>query len=888
MNRIITFLTLIFLLSNLASQNLPTYKNPSASIDSRVDDLVSRMTLEEKFWQLYMLPFGEGDSLQKYKKGVFGFQFSTSSKSGNSAEQILNYSGNSTALETATQINEAQKFFIENTRLGIPIIPFDEALHGLVREGSVSYPQSIALAATWDTALVSKISEAIAKELKYRGIRQVLSPVINIASDPRWGRTEETYSEDPFLVSEMGVAFIKSFERLGVITTPKHFIANVGEGGRDSYPIHLNERAMRELHFPPFEAAILRAKAWSIMTSYNSYDGTPCTANHWLLKDLLKVEWGFDGFVISDAGATGGANVLHFTTDSYAESTAKSIESGLDVIFQTSYSHYPLFWEAFEKGMISEQAINEAVKRVLFAKFKLGLFENPYVDLNKLSENDKTSELKLAKEAALKSVVLLKNDGDILPLKPGKFKILVMGSDATEGRLGGYSRAGVAASTILEGLQKLNGDKNIIHSMAVDRKPDEYQIIPAANLFHFEGKNLMSGLKASYFNNLTLEGIPALERIDERINFGWTLFSPAQGVVNYDFFSVSWEGVIVTGESEKMEIGLRGDDGYKLYINGKLLIDNWEKRGVELKTVLYDFEKGGKYDIKIEFHESVGSVHLDLIWKKANKISTDILIAEGVEMAKISDLAIIVVGIEEGEFRDRASLGLPGRQVEFIKKTAALGKPVIVVLVGGSAIRVSDFIDDVDAILQVWYPGDMGGQAIAELIFGIANPSGKLPIAIPVDESQLPWTYFHKPTGRGDDYLNLTGKPLFPFGYGLSYSKFEYKNLIVNKKTISNKDSIEVEFEISNLSKLDGEEVAQLYLKDLVASVSRPMYELRGFQRVSLRAGETKKIKFKITPEMLEMLDENMEKVVEPGKFRIMIGASSNDIRLREEFVVVD
>ena len=407
----ILFLATIILISISCNQNDKlTYKNSDASIKERVDDLLSRMTIEEKFWQLFMIPGDLSDGKEKYKHGIFGFQVATKGKSGNEAEQLLDYSGGGTAKETAELINEIQKYFIEETRLGIPIIPFDEALHGLVRDGATAFPQSIGLAASWDTTLVGDVAHAIAMEVKTRGIRQILSPVLNIARDVRWGRTEETYGEDPFLTTQMGISFISEFENLNILTTPKHFIANVGDGGRDSYPIHFNERLMEEIYFPAFKACFQKAKAWSVMTSYNSLDGRQCTANDWLLNEKLKEEWGFNGFVISDAGATGGANVLHFTAKNYAESTQQAIESGLDVIFQTSYNHYTLFYKAFETGMISEAAINEAVRRVLRAKFKLGLFENPYINQDEAKKwNGTEANKKLAKKAASESIVLLKN-----------------------------------------------------------------------------------------------------------------------------------------------------------------------------------------------------------------------------------------------------------------------------------------------------------------------------------------------------------------------------------------------------------------------------------------------------------------------------------------------
>ena len=417
MNLRYIFFLLIFVSNLCFSQVLP-YKNSNLPTEERVNDLLSRMTMEEKFWQLFMIPGDLSEGKEKYKNGIFGLQVSTKGSSGGAAEQLLNYGNSGSAESVAEKINNIQKYFIEETRLGIPLIVFDEALHGLVRDGATAFPQAIGLAATWNTELMKEVAHAIAMEVKSRGIRQILSPVLNIARDVRWGRTEETYGEDPFLTTQMGISFISEFEKLGVIMTPKHFVANVGDGGRDSYPIHFNERLLEEIYFPAFKAAFQKANALSVMTSYNSLDGSPCTANNWLLNKKLKDEWGFKGFVISDAGATGGANVLHFTTKDYAESAKRSIENGLDVIFQTSYSHFPLFYEAVEKGIIDEHAIDEAVKRVLRAKFNLGLFENPFVDPAEAKIwNGNPKHRDLALKAAKESIVLLKNENNILTLK---------------------------------------------------------------------------------------------------------------------------------------------------------------------------------------------------------------------------------------------------------------------------------------------------------------------------------------------------------------------------------------------------------------------------------------------------------------------------------------
>jgi beta-glucosidase len=865
------------------------YKDASQPIEVRVQNLLSLMTPEEKFRQLFMIPGEIGADSSLYKSGIFGFQVSTTGQNTDAAGQMLNYNEGNSAYETAVKINEIQKFFIEESRLGIPIIPFDEALHGLVRTGATAFPQAIGLAATWNPKLVNEVAGAIAEECGSRGIRQILSPVVNVATDVRWGRTEETYGEDPFLVSEMGVAFVSAFESKGIITTPKHFAANVGDGGRDSYPIHYNERFMREIILPPFQACFDRGGSRSIMTSYNSYDGTPCTANDWLLNTILKEEWGFKGFVISDAGATGGANVLHFTAADYADATAKSIYGGLDVIFQTSPEHFRLFSPPFYDGSIRTQTIDDAVARVLRLKFELGLFDNPYVDAseaNGLNGNQKHKDL--AKLAALESIVLLKNDNSVLPISKNIKSIAVIGPDADAARLGGYSGPGNENVSILEGIQNLVGkDIAVKYALGCNRENIEFVTVPSDALTCKIARKTQNGLNGDYFANVTFEGIPVFSRCDNQIKFQWTLFSPYPEKLSYDFYSVRWTGKIKSPESGTFKIGIDGNDGYRLYIDEKLIIDNWIKKSKQTIVADFNFEKNREYDIKIEFYEPVGNAWFNLIWNVGVENNEDLEIEKAVNLAAESDIAIIVVGIEEGEFRDRAYLNLPGKQEELIKKVAATGKPVIVVLVGGSAITMNNWINEVEAIIDVWYPGEQGGNAVAEVLFGNYNPAGRLPITFPIFEGQLPLVYNHKPTGRGDDYNNLTGKPLFPFGFGLSYTSFEYSDIKLEKNKVATSDSTYVSVKVTNTGKLSGDEVVQLYIRDELASVARPVTELKGFKRIHLASNESKIVEFYITPEMLSMYDIDMNKIVEPGNFRIMIGGSSMDIRQRIILTVV-
>ncbi|MBS4059718.1 MAG: glycoside hydrolase family 3 C-terminal domain-containing protein [Bacteroidetes bacterium] len=888
------FLKLFFislLLTNTFSGVMAqSYKNTSLPVEERVRDLLSRMTPEEKFWQLFMIPGDLGDDKEKYLSGIFGFQVNTVGQEAGATGQMLQHNEGQSSFETALKINEIQRFFIEETRLGIPIIPFDEALHGLVRSGATAFPQAIGLAATWNAELMHAVAKAIAVECKTRGIRQVLSPVVNIASDVRWGRTEETYGEDPFLTTEMGVAFVSAFEKMDVITTPKHFVANVGDGGRDSYPVHLNERLMREIHLPPFEACFKRGASRSVMTSYNSYDGTPCTASDLLLNKLLKDEWGFDGFVISDAGGTGGANVLHFTAESYPDATAKSIEAGLDVIFQTNYEHHSLFSPPFYDGTIDNKVVDEAVARVLKLKFELGLFESPYVDPAEAARwNGHPDHRRLAKKAALESIVLLKNENQTLPISKNVNSIAVIGLDATEARLGGYSGPGNQKVSILEGIQNLYGERvEVNYAPGCKREVIDYQTISSGFLTcEIDGKRL-SGLKGEYFNNVTFAGNPVILRNDKQIQFQWTLFGPDPEKMTYDFYSVRWTGKLKAPQTGKFKIGIDGNDGYRLYLDGKLVLDNWIKKSRQVNLTDFYFEKDREYELLIEFYEPVGNAWFRLVWNVGITDSDTEEIEKAIQLAESSDLAVIVAGIEEGEFQDRAYLNLPGRQEELINRIAAAGKPVVVVLVGGSAITMSNWINQADAILHVWYPGEEGGNAVAEVLSGNYNPAGRLPITFPVFEGQLPLVYNHKPTGRGDDYLNLTGQPLFPFGFGMSYTSFDYTGIQLSKSIISLTDTTYLTVNVTNTGKMAGDEVVQFYLRDELASVARPVMELKGFQRISLMPGETKMVTFEINPEMLSMLQKDLIKVVEPGDFRIMIGASSKDIRQRAVLTVTD
>ena len=858
--------------SLFAQASPPPYKRADQPIDARVRDLLSRMTLEEKFWQLFMIPGDLDTPANDYSKGIFGLQ-TRPAKDG------------STARAHAERINAIQKYFVEQTRLGIPIIPFEEALHGIAIEGGTMFPAAIGLAATWNTALMTQIAEAIANETKSRGIRQVLSPVVNIADDVRWGRVEETYGEDPMLSSAMATAYVSVFERLGVVTTPKHFVANVGEGGRDSYPVALSERQLIERYYPPFVAS-LAAGARSVMAAYNSVDGMPAHQNRHLLNDVLKRDWAFKGYVISDASGTSGSTVLHMTEASTATAAQRSFAAGLDVVFQSSYGQQRPYLDAFQRGLIPADIIDAAVARVLRVKFELGLFEQPYVDANRAAQaNGNQFHRALAREAARQAIVLLKNENGALPLSTSVRSIAVIGVDAEEARLGGYSGPGNNKVSILEGIRRAAPSGAVRHAAGPGRAIREFDVVPASQLASGSVAQPVRGLAGEYFDNPQLQGPPRLTRTDTRLDFRWTLNSPGRGIP-FDWYSARWTGTITAPASGAGRLGVEGNDGYRLYLDDKLILDNWQKRSFGTRVVPVALAPNSSHAIRLEYFETTGNARVKLVWDAGIVDTSSKAIEEAVAAARASDVAVIVAGVEEGEFRDRAKLGLPGAQPALIEAVAATGKPTVVVLIGGSAITMP-WLERVAAVIDAWYPGEAGGEGVADVLFGAYNPAGRLPLTFPVFEGQLPLYYNHKPTGRGDDYVDLTGMALFPFGFGLSYSSFEYSNLRISAPEMSATGSSTVTFTVKNTSQRAGDEVAQLYIRDVLASIARPVMELKAFTRLAnLRPGEQRDVSFTLGPNELRMLTEDMKWVVEPGVFRIMVGASSKDIRLRGQVTV--
>ncbi len=498
----------VFKATKRMKKNKPKYLNPKLPIDQRVRDLLKRMTLEEKIAQL------QCEIREIEGKEMFG-------EAGIGGLGIILRP--LTAREAAQKANKLQQLSLEKTRLGIPIIIHDEALHGLLANSATSFPQAIGLASTWDTDLMARVATVIGQETRSRGIQQALSPVVNIARDVRWGRVEETYGEDPFLTSRMGVAFCSGLESEGVITTPKHYAANVGDGGRDSNAIHFSERLLREIYFPAFKACFQEANAGSVMAAYNSLNGLPCSANKWLLTDVLRKEWGFQGFVVSDYGSVGGIRTLHHTAATKQETAKQAVEAGLDVELPNIDNYGLPLLQAVKEGLVSEATIDKSVKRILAAKFRLGLFENPYVDPERAaSVNNSAEHRTLALQAAREAIVLLKNEKNVLPLNKNLKSIAVIGPNADVVRLGGYSGFGMKVVTVLQGIKnRVSPNTTVAYEKGCELGGSALPTIPTDYLFPAGGEPGERGLKGEYFNNMNLSGTPTLVRVDKQVQFEW-------------------------------------------------------------------------------------------------------------------------------------------------------------------------------------------------------------------------------------------------------------------------------------------------------------------------------------------------------------------------------
>ncbi|HKW27944.1 MAG TPA: glycoside hydrolase family 3 N-terminal domain-containing protein [Verrucomicrobiae bacterium] len=762
-----------------STASLPAYKNRALPPAKRVKDLLSRMTLEEKAAQMMCVWQKKSETLVD-AEGNFNLRKArTAFKHGHGLGQVGRPSDagkGKSAREMAELTNAIQKFFIENSRLGIPVMFHEECLHGHAGVGSTSFSQPIGLGATFNPELIELLYTMTAEETRARGAHQALTPVVDVARDPRWGRVEETFGEDPYLVTQLGLAAVRGFQGDGsfrdkkrVIATLKHFAAHgQPESGINCAPVNVSARLLRETFLHPFQAAIQKAGAISVMASYNEIDGVPSHASEWLLRDVLRREWGFKGFVVSDYYAIWELGYRpdthgHFVARDKKESCALAVRAGVNIEFPEPDCYLHLT-ELVRKGALKESQLDSLVAPMLFWKFKMGLFDDPYVDPEEADRIVGCEEnRRLALQAARETITLLKNTDNLVPLNPSKIKTLaVIGPNADRELLGGYSGKPKFYTSLLEGIRAKVGDR--------------------VQVPYSEGCKITVG--------------------------------------------GSWNQDLVTASHPE--------------------------------------------DDRRQIHEAV---------KVAQNADVILLAIGGNEQTSREAWSLKHMG-------DRTRLRLVGQQQELVTAMLSTGKPVIVFLFNGSPLSVHYLQENVQAIFECWYLGQETGHAVADVLFGDFNPGGKLPITIPRSAGHLPAFYNYKPSARRG-YLFDSVAPLYPFGFGLSYTTFTFKHVRLARKNIRVGQSTRVLVDVKNTGKRTGTEVVQMYIRDCVSSVTRPVRELKGFQKISLRPNESRTVALEITPESLAFYDIHMEYVVEPGDFEIMVGNSSNDSDLQKVILTV-
>jgi beta-glucosidase len=832
---------------------LPYCRAQQPSTEQRVNQLISRMTLEEK------------------------------------VSQLMN---DSPAIE----------------RLGIPAYNWwNECLHGVARAGRATvFPETIGLAATWDTDLTLRVATAISDEAraKYnefvrrnkRNIYQGLTfwtPNINLFRDPRWGRGMETYGEDPYLTARMAVNFIHGLQGddpkyLKTIATAKHYAVHSGpESSRHTFDAKIDDRDLFETYLPHFEAAVKEGGAYSVMCAYNSVDGLPACANPRLLDDILRKQWGFKGYVVSDCGAIGDIYLNHKSSPNATAGVAAAIRAGTDLNCGVEYGN---LLPAVKSGVLKESELDEPLRRLLTARFKLGLFDPPsqvkYAQIP-YSVNDSSAHQQLALETARKSIVLLKNQANALPLAKSLKTIAVIGPDADDAEilLGNYNGEPSAPVTPLAGIRrKVGTTAKVLYARGSDLAANlpNFETIPTSALLTTNGPGRRNGLTGEYFTSAQFDGKqhrpreltypssgqmvgtipsnpkPAFTRVDAQVEFKWWDGAPGKDL-NDDDFGVRWSGYLSAPVSGKYAIGANGMNAFELYLDGKRIasVNNIHERTYSYGSV--DLEAGKLYQIRLDYHEFVGDAAIRLVWAKPGGASE---LDAAIAAARQADAVVMVLGLSprlEGEEMsvpvegfaggDRVQLGIPRVQEELLQKVVAVGKPVVLVLLNGSAVAVNWAKDHVPAIVELWYPGQAGGDALADVLFGDYNPAGRLPVTFYKSADQLP--PFTDYSMKGRTYRFFTGELLYPFGYGLSYTTFSYSGLAVQPSKVT--------VQVENNGKRAGEEVVQLYLK---TPGSAALHALAGFQRVSLRAGEKRTVTFTLAP----------KQVAAPGAYTVWVG----------------
>jgi len=868
--------------TSTTSTDIPPYLCDTLPVEERISDLLSRMTIQEKTRQLDMY-MGSGlvdqmlSMTQMAPDGQFlpeRAQVSWGDAGVGSIHDLYpSHAGIANAIQT---------WLRKHSRLWIPVLFIEEALHGFSRSESTVFPQAIALASTWNSVLLQRVGAAIAAEMRAVGVHLSLSPVLCLAREPRWGRVEETYGEDPYLAGQLGLAYVTGMqgESLAtdhtVIAEPKHFAGHGSpEGGINQGPVHAGVREMRELYLQSFAPAFREGGAFAAMCAYHEVDGLPCAANHWLLTQVLREEWGFKGLVIADLGAIRQLQVKHCVATDAKDAICQAMEAGLDMQFY-DYDHETFqgaIEEAILEGRLQSEILDRAVSRVLRAKFLLGLFDDPLIDLQVNAHVQRcASHLSLSHDAAREAICLLKNDHGLLPLSKTLTHLAVIGPSAAVARLGDYSGVGDGhPRSLLQGIQALAPPSTVVtYVKGTDIDAGDLTPIPSAWYRTPDGTN--QGLVGKYYPGPSFQEPCHLIRVDALIDFNWAIASPAEGMP-VDRFSVRWQGRLIPEISCRGHLGLVSQDAMRVWIDDELLLDGWTSTATSGISTPFTFLAGKDYQVRVEYEKrGAGSVVL-LGWSEG-----DDGLADAVMAAQQADVAILALGESDktsGEGLDRASLDLPGQQMALLEAVCATGTPVVLILQNGRPLTINWAAEHVPAIIEAWFPGEFGGLAMAEVLFGEYNPAGRLPVTFPRSVGQLPVYYNYKPSCQGR-YVDQDRTPLFPFGHGLSYTTFTYANLRITPLIAQIVDTITVQVEVTNTGLRAGDEVVQLYIHDVVSSVTTPVKSLKGFTRVHLQAGKTTTVTFQLTPEQLAIVDRTGQWTVEPGEFEIIVGGNSD------------
>jgi beta-glucosidase len=808
----------------VAAATVGGQKPPSSNTEARVEELLSRMTLDEKLTLL-----------------------------------------SGTGFDTAPV-----------PRLNIPALHMTDGPAGVRTGPATSFPAGVALAASFDPGLVEQVGAAIAREAKAQGKNVLLAPCVNIQRAPHAGRNFESFGEDPFLAARIAVAYTRGVQTEGVMASVKHYAANNQERERHTIDVRVDERALHELYFPAFKAAVQEGGAWSVMAAYNKVNGAYASENEYLLNDVLKRRWGFRGLVMSDWGAV--------------KSTVPTLQHGLDLEMPTGVFLNPVeVKKALASGAVTPSQIDDKVRRTLRAMVSLGLLDRA---APAGGASDTPAHRKLTRDAARDSIVLLKDERALLPLDVNKLRsIAVIGPNAAVARLGGGGSARVVppySVSPLEGIRQRVGDRFRVEYAPGVVALEDTDVVPAESLRTPDGSS--NGLLGEYFTNVELAGAPAIRRVDPQVDFRWATGSPAPGFPD-DRFSTRWTGSLVAPADGRYSLSLSSNDGGRLYLDDKLVVDLWADHATMIGATVVELRAGEPRRLRIEHYESVGHADVRLGWRRIEEGT----LRAAVEAAKRADVAVVFAGLSEAtetEALDRPDLNLPEGQDELIAAVARANPHTVVVLNSGGPLLPRGWLDNVPALVQAFYLGQEGGHALAEILFGDASPSGKLPASWPRrwEESHAFGRY---PGGDGSvsytegllvgyrwfDTKNVA--PLFPFGHGLSYTRFEYAGLKLTQSRTPEGPSVTVEFEVGNVGRRDGAEVAQVYVRDEVSSLPRPLKELKGFSKVFLKAGEKRRLTVTLPAGAFSFYDPARGGwVLEAGDFTVTVGASSRDTRL--------